>query len=154
MSTKAWIALVLVLLIGVSGFWYLYQRPVVDIKDLSLGSNTIFEEQSGTLSFRVQSNWNLPSGVYSVEIRIEAPELLSFYVAGVGRLKKQESVWVLPLGKLVKPFNMPVALMVKAAPLPEMTSSVTNTINIKLYLNGELRNAKTIDLTVKRVTSS
>ncbi len=150
MSIKVWIAVVLVVAIGVSGFWYLSQQPMVEVKYLALGSNTILEKQSGTLSFRVESNWNLPDGAYDVELKIEAPELLSFYVAGVGELRKSGSVWYLPLGKLAKPFNMPVALMVRAGQLPNMTSSVTNTIIIKIYLGGQLRNAKTIDLAVTK----
>lgn len=152
MSIKVWIAVLLVIVVGGSGFWYFSQQPMVEVKDVTLGSKTISERQSGTLSFRVESNWNLPDGTYNVELKIEAPELLSFYVAGVGELRRSGSVWSLPLGKLVKPFNMPVALMVRAGRLPAMTTSVTSSIIIKIYLGGQLRNAKTIDLTVSKVT--
>lgn len=154
MSIKAWIAVVLIVIIGVSGYWYLDQQPVVDIRDLSLGSKTILEGQSGTLSFRVESGWNLPSGAHTVEIRIEAPEILSFYVAGVGKLREDSDVWFLPLGQLIKPFNMPVALMVKAGRLPSMTSSVTNSISIEVFIGGQFRNVKTISLTVEKATTA
>lgn len=154
MSNRAWIAAVLIILVGVSGYWYLDQQPVVDIKDLSLGSKTILEGQSGTLSFRVESGWNLPSGGHTVEIRIEAPTILSFYVAGVGKLREDSDVWFLPLGKLIKPFNMPVALMVKAGRLPSMTSSVTNSISVEVYIGGQFRNVKTISLTVEKGTTA
>jgi len=154
MSIKIWIAVILVTVVGVSGFWYFSQQPMVEVKDVTLGSKTISEKQSGTLSFRVESNWNLPDGTHNVELKIEAPELLSFYVAGVGELKKSGSVWYLPLGRLAKPFNMPVALMVRAGQLPNMTTSVTNSIIIKIYLGGQLRNAKTIDLTVSKATTT
>jgi len=154
MNTKIWLALIVVILVGLGGLLYLSQQPVVDIKDVNLGSSTITENYSSTLSFRVESGWNLPNGIYNVELRIEAPEILSFYVAGVGQLRRIGSIWYLPLGNLMKPFNMPVALMVRAGSLPAMTSSITSTMDIQIYLGNELKNSKTINITVSRATTS
>ncbi len=154
MSVKTWLALIVVVLIGVVGFLYLSQQPVVDIKDVTLGSNPIVEGYSSTLSFRVESNWNLPTGVYNVELRIEAPEILSFYVAGVGQLRRSGTIWYLPLGNLAKPFNMPVALMVRAGRLPALTSSITSSVTIKVYLGGELKVSETVNITVSKATTS
>jgi len=154
MNIKIWLALAVVVLIGVAGFLYLSQQPVVDIKDLTLGSNTIVEEYSSTLSFRVESNWNLPTDIYNVELRIEAPEILSFYVAGVGQLRRSGTIWYLPLGNLAKPFNMPVALMVRAGRLPALTSSITSSVTIKVYLGGELKVSETVNITVSKATTS
>jgi hypothetical protein len=154
MSTKIWLALIVIILVGLGGFLYLSQQPVVDIKDVTLGSNTIAENYSSTLSFRVESGWNLPDVVYNVELRIEAPEILTFYVAGVGQLRRSGTTWYLPLGNLAKPFNMPIALMVRAGRLPALTSSITSSVTIKVYLGGEFKNSKTINITVSKAVTS